>query len=73
MASWWRIGKDLATMDHKLEKGKGQAWGLASRNHCDGEEQVNAWIRWINDTMKTHVRLRVNDSLIKKEIDDMDR
>ena len=55
MASWWRIGKDLATMDH-----------------CDGEEQVDAWIRWINDTMKTHMRLRVNHSLIKKEIDDMD-
>ena len=51
---------------------EGQAWGLAPRNHCDGEEQVDAWIRWINDTMKIHVRLRVNHLWIKKEIGDMD-
>ena len=61
MKDWQGLGYDGPYI------GEGQAWGLVPRNHCDGEEQVDAWIRWINDTMKTHVRLRV-----KKEIDDMD-
>ena len=66
MKDWQGLGYDGPYI------GEGQAWGLAPRNHCDGEERVDAWIRWINDTMKAHVRLRVNHSLIKKKIDDMD-
>ena len=52
--------------------GEGQAWGLTLRNHCNGEEQVDAWIRWINEAMKVYVRLRVNHLWIKKKIGDMD-
>ena len=66
MEGWQGLGYDGPYI------GEGQAWGLASGNHCDGEEQVDAWIRWINDTIKVYVRLRVNHLWIKKEIGDMD-
>jgi hypothetical protein len=37
--SWWRINKDLATMNHKSGKSKHEAWGQDTG--CDREEQVD--------------------------------
>ena len=57
MVIWWRVGKDLATTDHTLEKGKHE--GLAPKDLCDGEEQVDAWIRCIKEAMENHISLSI--------------
>ena len=66
MKDWQGLGYDGSYIR------EGQAWGFAPNDHCDGEEQVDAWVRWINETMKVYMYLRVNHLWIKKEIGDMD-
>jgi hypothetical protein len=56
--SWRRINKDLTVMNHSLEKSKREAWHRGTR--CDGEGQVDVWIRGIKLTMKSHMYVSVN-------------
>jgi hypothetical protein len=54
---WRRINKDLAMMNHALEKCKRKAWHRGTG--CDEEGQVEVWVRGINQTMKTNIILSV--------------
>ena len=66
MKGWQGLGYDGPYI------GEGQAWGLAPKNHGDGEDQVDAWIRWIDETMKVYMYICVHYLWIKKEMSDMD-
>jgi hypothetical protein len=61
--SWRRINKDLTTINHATEKSKQGSWrrGIG----CDGEGQVDVWIRGIKLAMKNHISLSVNLYWIK--------
>jgi hypothetical protein len=61
--SWRRINKDLATMNHASEKSKRESWRRGTG--CDGEGQVDVWIRGIKLAMKNHISLSVNLYWIK--------
>jgi hypothetical protein len=60
---WRRINKDLATMNHTSEKSKQESWHWDTR--CDGEWQVDVWVRGINQAVKSHIVLSVDISWIK--------
>jgi hypothetical protein len=61
--SWRKINMDLAMMNHASEKSKRESWrrGIG----CDGEGQVDVWIRGIKLAMKNHISLSVNLYWIK--------
>ena len=56
--SWRRINKDLATMNHTSEKSKRGSWRRGTG--CDGEGQVDVWIRGIKLAMESHISLSVD-------------
>jgi hypothetical protein len=58
MVSWWRINQKFGYDGSYI--GEGKAWGLAPKDLCDGEEQVNAWIWWIKVTMENLMFLSIN-------------
>ena len=56
--SWRRINKDLTTMNHTSEKSKRGSWRRGTG--CDGEGQVDVWIRGIKLAMESHISLSVD-------------
>jgi hypothetical protein len=62
-ASWKRINKDLAMMNHASEKSKRESWCRGTG--CDGEGQVDVWIRGIKLAIRNHISLSVNLYWIK--------
>jgi hypothetical protein len=61
--SWRRINKDLTMMNHASEKSKRESWRRGTG--CDGEGQVDVWIRGIKLAMRNHISLSVNLYWIK--------
>jgi hypothetical protein len=61
--NWRRINKDSATMNHASEKSKRESW--RQYTGCDGEGQVDVWIRCIKLAIKNHISLSVNLYWIK--------
>ncbi len=61
--SWRRINKDLAMMNHTSEKSKQGSWRRGTG--CDGEGQVDVWIRGIKLAMESRISLSVNLYWIK--------
>jgi hypothetical protein len=68
---WRRINKDLTMMNHTMKKSKRESWhwGIG----CDGEGQVNVWVRGINQAMKSHIVLSGHISWIKRTQGDMEK
>jgi hypothetical protein len=64
--SWRRINKNLAMMNHTLEKNKQKAWHRDIE--CDGEWQVDVWIQGIKLAMESHISLSVNFYWIIKKM-----
>jgi hypothetical protein len=61
---WRRINMDLASMNYTSEKSKWESWRRGTV--CDGEGQVDVWVRSINQAMKSHIALSVDIYWINK-------
>jgi hypothetical protein len=55
---WRMINKDLATMNHTSKKGKQECWRWGTG--CDVEEQVDVWVWYINQAIKSHMIIGVD-------------
>jgi hypothetical protein len=56
--SWRIVNNDLTTMNHASKKSKRESWRWGTG--CDGEWQVDIWIRGIKLAMKNHISISVN-------------
>jgi hypothetical protein len=61
--SWRMINNDMAMINHASEKSKRESCRRGTG--CDGEGQVDVWIRGIKVAMKNHISLSVNLYWIK--------